>query len=55
MREDRLARHSKVENRERHDAFDIKLSENCTRAVSHDKLRRLPEEKKKIIERLTEK
>jgi len=55
MREDKLARHSKAENRERLDAFNVKLSENCSNAVPHDKLRHLSEDKKKIIEKLTEK
>lgn len=46
---DILAKHRKAENRENPNAFNDWLSKNCHHAVPYEKLRKLSEEKKKIL------
>lgn len=55
MSEDRLEKHRKAEQRDRPNAFDKWLSENCHEAVPHEKLRSVTASKKKKIEQLLEK
>ncbi|HOX53844.1 MAG TPA: hypothetical protein PLC32_00095 [Candidatus Omnitrophota bacterium] len=50
MSGDRLEKHRKAEKRENPNAFYDWLKTNCRKAVPHEELKSLPEEKKKIIE-----
>ncbi len=54
MKEDKLEKHRRVEQREKPDFFDKWLESNCHKAVSHEKLRNTISGKEKAIEKLIE-